>query len=174
METLPGIFVKIMLVAALGVLAYYGWLVMQNKKVVKEVAEIKAEHAQNIATAMNLKKRDEVLTRQAQLKEFNSLLAGHLYWSNVLPELAKVTLKYAKYTNLRASADGTLELGVTVPTLDDLDKYLQVFDQAKFNENFSDIRIGGFSKVTDETGSQIKFDARMKYNGNLLKYSEAK
>lgn len=169
-ETLPGVLVKVFFAIAICVLAYYGWTWVRISKLNKEIKNLSEQNAQNINSALNLGRRNEVLARQAQLKELDGILAHHYYWSQFFPELAKVTLKTAAYSTLKADVQGGLTLSVTVNSLNDLDKYLQVFDQAKFNENFSDVRIGGFHKVIDSNGTSVKFDARMTYNPNLLIY----
>ncbi len=169
-ETLPRVLVKVFFAIAICVLAYYGWTWIRIGKINKEIKNLSEQNAQNINTAMNLGKRNEVLARQAQLKELDGILSRHYYWSQFLPELAKVTLKTAAYSTLKADIQGGLSLSVTVNSLNDLDKYLQVFDQAKFNENFSDVRIGGFHKNIDSSGTTVKFDVRMNYNPSLLIY----
>ncbi len=172
-ETLPGIFLKLLLVVALGVLAYYAWLYIKINKVNAEITTIKEQNAKNLSTAFSLGQRDEVLSRQAQLKEFSSLVDKHVYWSHLLPEVAKVTLKTASYSSLRGVADGSMTLSVAVPSLNDLDKYLQVFDQPQFNKNFSDVKMGGFHKLVEEGTAMVKFDVQLKYNPNLLLYQSA-
>lgn len=168
---LPGLFVKLLVLILAAVVAYYGWSIIKERQVKKETASLQKKVAENKAAAAQNPDRDELLTRQQQLLKLSTLLDNHVYWSQVMPELAKATLKTAHYNSLKVAGDNTLVLNVNVPNLSELDKFLQVFDLPEFSKNFSNIRVGAFH--TSQNGDQtvINFEVKMAYNPALLKYN---
>ena len=168
---LPKIFASIFLVVLIILAAYYGWLIIESKKIASNIINVQAQINEEKKTGLNMPKRDEVLIRQQQLQGVNEAVANHLYWTQLLPELARVTLKSASYSNIKVGTDGKISMTVKVPTIGDLDKYLQVFDLPAFNKNFSDLRIGGYYKVQGEgNSSTINFYVMMKYNPDVIQY----
>lgn len=168
---LPKIFASVFLVVLIILAAYYGWKIIESKKIASNIINVQAQINEEKKTGLNMPKRDEVLVRQQQLQGVNEAVANHLYWTQLLPELARVTLKSASYSNIKVGTDGKISMTVKVPTIGDLDKYLQVFDLPAFNKNFSDIRIGGYYKVQgDDNSSTINFDVLMKYNPDVIQY----
>nr|MDQ3018735.1 hypothetical protein [bacterium] len=83
-------------------------------------------------------------------KELNILIKDHLYWSYILPELARVTLKSAKYTAIEAESTGKLNLTVSLASYDDLDKFLQIFDLPEYNQQFSNVKVMSLVKTQQE------------------------
>ncbi len=168
---LPKVFAKILLAVLVVLLAYYGWLILESNKVAKNIVSVENQIVEQKKTGLNMPKRDEVLIRQQQMQGITDVVNSHVYWSKLLPALAKVTLKKASYSNIKVGTDGVLTMGVNVPTVADLDKYLQVFDLPAFNENFSDVRVGGYYKEQGkDNSSSIKFDVIMKYNPAIIQY----
>ncbi len=106
--------------------------------------------------------RNEVITRQAQLIELEKLVNNHLYWSYLLPELARVTLKSAKYSNITADSTGNLALTVTLPSYGDIEKFMQIFDLPEYNQQFSNVQIVGIGK--SEKDSTLQTELRVKLN----------
>lgn len=173
--TLPKIVANIFLVVFIALVAYYAWLFVDSKRISSQIVVIQNQIIEEKKLGLNMERRDEVLVRQQQLQGVNEAVANHLYWTKLLPELARVTLKTASYSNINVNTDGMLSMTVKVPTISDLDKYLQVFDLPAFNKNFSDIRIGGYYKVQGEDSSSfINFDVMMKYNPEIIQYSSDK
>ena len=169
-SAIPKIVVRILVVVLLVLLGYYIWLFVTIKSTEDKIFQAQAKLNTDKQAALTIQNRDELFTRQLQLKSLADIISKHVYWSQLLPELARVTLKTSSYSTMRASADGSVDLSVTVPNLSELDKYMQVFDVAEFNENFNDIRIGGFSKVVSEKGTTIQFAVKMKYKPELIQY----
>lgn len=165
---------KLAIIGLLFLAAYYGWLTYKTRGIKKEIEGINQQIEQQKQDLAKVKERDEILTRQAQIKEFDSLISGHLYWSQLLPELAKVTLKNASYLSFRAQNDGTISMDVRVPSIEELDKFLQVFDSPKLNRYFSDLRIGGINKSFDKDIGYINVDIQMKYDQKLLQNQDIK
>ncbi len=174
-DIVPSILVKVFAGALIALVVYYGWIYIRINKTNAEIASIQEQIAQGRKDVVNTKERNELLTRQAQLKELNGVLGKHAYWSQIFPEIARVTLKTAKYSDIKASDEGDFSLSVEVPNISDFDKYLQVFDNPKFNANFSDLRVSGYHKSQDseENMANIKFDVKMKYNSSILNYNPA-
>ncbi len=171
-DIIPKIFARLFLLVLILLVIYYGWTVFSYGQVEKETVATQKKINDDKIAALSIPKRDEVLTRQLQLKTQEGLVSSHIYFSQLFPELARVTLKTASYSSLQAVADGSMTLNATVPSVDDLDKYLQVFDLPKFNENFSDIKIGGFHKASNLPGGStaLNFSVRMRFNPAVVQY----
>lgn len=170
----PKMLVRLFWAVLILLLGYYGWLFFDARSAQNKIIQAQNKISADLREAPGLERRQELLTRQAQLSHLSGLVEGHVYWSRLLPELASSTLKTVNYKSLTASKDGGVSLNAMVPSLEDLAKYMQVFDLAEFNENFSNIRIGGFSKVQGKTSTSIQFQVRMDYNPELIKYHDDK
>lgn len=136
--------VTIVFVAAL--LLYAGLFVM-SWRADKKIADTKRAIEDAFSVIQNNDQRKELITRQGQLKNINQLLTTHLYWSGLLPELARVTLTSAQYTSISANDDGTIELTVTVPSYSEAEKFLQVFDLPEYNQHFSNVKVMSLAKT---------------------------
>lgn len=174
-EIIPKIFARLFLLILVLLVVYYAWIVISYGKTENNIAKTQAKINSDRAAAMSLANRNEVLTRQLQLKTQADLISKHIYFSQLFPELARVTLKTASYSSLQAVSDGTMTLNASVPSVDDLDKYLQVFDLPAFNQNFSDIKIGGFHKTPSTSGGPtiLNFSVKMQYNPALIQYKDS-
>ena len=158
----------------LALLSYYGWAYLQNKKYDKKNQELAAVILQQKQELSSVKNRDELFSRQAQLKGYDELISGHPYWSQLLPELAKVTLKQVSYLSVKIDNQGVMNLSVQLPTMADLEKFLQVFDSAQLNKYFRDLRISGISKIQDEEKNYVRVDIQLNYDPSLLNFKSAK
>ncbi|MBI3231970.1 MAG: hypothetical protein HYZ51_02725 [Candidatus Doudnabacteria bacterium] len=161
---------KVALVAFLAVLSYYGWLAYKQKSAEKEIQELQTAIESQKQGLSEIERRDEVLVRQAQIKEYDSLISRHVYWSRLLPELAKVTLKQASYLFFQAENEGTINLALKIPSIAELDKFLQVFNSPKLNRYFSNLTIGGINKVQEDKQTYVRVDVKIKYDTSLLNY----
>jgi len=170
-QFLPGLFVKVLTVAVICLFAYYGWLFLKAKKLVNNISAAEKTISDSKTQAATMPGRDELLTRQAQLKELSGLISKHTYMSQLIPALAKVTLKTAIYTSLKSAGDGNMTLSVALPDMNELDKFLQVFDRPEFSKNFNNLRIGSIHKVQSNGRLYYKFDVIMTYNTSLLNYN---
>lgn len=173
-STIPKIFARVLAVVLLLLIGYYGWLYLDSNKVDREIVRLKAKINADRETAFSAPRRDELLTRQLQLKDVADLIASHVYFSQLMPKLANVTLKKASYSSLRVGVEGQLILSVNVPSLEELDKYLQVFNVPEINQYFSDIRISSYHKVQDKISTSISFQVTMKYNPGIIVYNGSK
>lgn len=171
-ETGPKIFVRIFVALLIALVAYYAWLFFSIKNAAAQIVTLQNQISADKQTALSTPDRDQLLTRQLQIKDLQGIIAGHLYWSQLFKPLADVTLKTASYSSLRVGTDGGLTMNVTVPTLTDLDKYMQVFDLPQFNKNFSEVHISGFNKIQGKNSTAIQFSVKMKYEQALIKYQD--
>lgn len=168
---IPRIFAKVFLVAIILLVAYYGWLVVDSKRVAQSILDTQTLINKEKQEGLNLPKRQEVLVRQQQLQAVNEAVANHLYWTQLLPELAKVTFNQVHYSSIKADTEGLVTMNGSVPTIRDLDKYLQVFDLSDYNKNFSDVRIGSYSKTQGaDNNTTVDFDVLMKFNPEVIQY----
>ncbi len=162
---------RLFLAVFVGIVVYWGWLWYSNYSLGNKIMAAEQTISEQKSEVAKDNGRQELLLRQQQLKELEKLLDSHLYWSQLMPELARVTLKNASYASIKGLSDGNLTLSVVVPSTEDLDKFLQVFDETvKFNKYFSNLRIGPINKIQSGQGLSTKFDVRMNYDPNLLKY----
>jgi hypothetical protein len=164
------IFVRLLLVVLVVLVVYDGWLFFQSKSIDGKISSVQTQIAGQTQQALDLTGRGELLTRQQQLKNLNTLVAAHVYWSQMFKPLADATLNTASYSNLQVGIGTNLILSAAVPSLTDLDKYMQVFNLPQFNQNFSDIRISGFTIAQGKNSSSVKFNVQMKYNPSLIQY----
>ena len=171
---LVSVISKLAIVGLLALAAYYGWVAFRQRDVKRGIEEIGLQIERQKQELSQVSERDEILTRQSQIKEFDSLISAHMYWSQLLPELAKVTLKNASYLSFRAQNEGTMTLEVKVPSIAELDKFLLAFDSPKLNRYFSDLKIGGINKVFDGDESYVSVSVQLKYDPKLLEYKAIK
>lgn len=173
LRLLPSIVAKFLMLVILAMFAYYGWLYTQNKKVNIETGAVEIKIIEAKKQAASIEKRDELLTRQGQLKQLESLIASHVYFSQIFKPLADVTLKTSWYSSLKAFSSGSISLSVVVPNIQELDKFLQVFNSPKFVENFSNVRVSGFKKIQENEQVSYSFEINMDFNANLLQYNNS-
>lgn len=171
-DSFPALLAKLLIAVLVLVVIYYGWLFWKSGQNVKQATDLQDKMASERSTALGLQQRNEVLTRQNQLQQYGNLEAKHVYWSNLLPALASSTLQSATYNSLKASPDGTITLDVIVPNLQELDKYLQVFDLPLYDQNFSNVRISAYHKVESKAGSGLEFEVRFDFNPSLITYKQ--
>lgn len=170
-EAGPKILSRVFLVVLGALVIYYAWLFFDSKSIDNKTSQVQVQIASDEQKVTSIQGRDELLVRQLQIKNLQALIGAHVYWSQLFPELARVTLKTASYTTLKVGLSDDLTLGVTVPSLADLDKYMQIFDLSQFNQNFSDIRINGFTKVQGTSSTAVQFQVSMTYNPSLIRYN---
>ncbi len=163
------LFVKLLVVVLILVVAYYIYLRVQISRTRSATASTLVKTQQIKADALADKARGEVVTRQGQLQSLDKLIKNHLYWSGLLPELARVTLKSSNYSSFGADGSGTLTLDVVVPTYADGEKYLQVFDLPQFNEQFSDVKVLSITKVQQDNTVQINLKIQLKFNPEFIR-----
>lgn len=160
-----------MLLLFLSVAAYAGlYLLNYLSKNNLETTNTKIEQLQTQALAS--KDRNELVTRQEQLKQLDVLVDKHLYWSSLLPELARVTLKSARYSEITATSDGKLELSVLLPSYGDIEKFMQIFDLPEYNKQFSNVRIVGIDNTQTGTTIETKLRLELTFNPALIKTSK--
>lgn len=150
-------------------LGLYGYLFYSDWSGQRQIAEHQAVITKAQNELDNNEKRAELITRQGQLKSANNLLAEHLFWSGVLPELARVTLNSAEYSTIETSEEGDLSLTVTVPTYSDAEKYLQVFDLPQYNKYFSNVRILALTRAQKDNLLQTTMRLKLTLDPELLK-----
>lgn len=150
-------------------LGLYGYLFYSDWSGQKKIAEHQSAIAEVQKDLENNAKRSELLVRQGQVKSANQLLANHLFWSGLLPELARVSLASAEYSSIETTAEGDLNLSVTLPTYSDAEKYLQVFDLPEYNKYFSNVRILSLSQAQKDKTLHTTMRLGLTLNPELLK-----
>jgi hypothetical protein len=163
--------IKLFIVVAIAVAAYYGWLYFQTNAVNKDIVNLTREIDDAQKTMNNTPEKQEVFTRQDQGKQLDTLVQNHVYWSHLFPEIAKATLKNSKYMNIHVAADGLLSMNVEVSSLQDLEKYLLVFDLAKFNKYFSNVHLSSLTQSQGVGTLAVRADIKMNFDPTLLKYN---
>ncbi len=162
---------RILMIIMVVLLAGYAYLFIDLRSTNSSLSTTKEKIASAQGEALNNKDRNELITRQGQLKELDNLIKGHLSWSYLLPELARVTLKSAKYTNIDADASGKLDLTIALSSYEDLEKFLQIFDLPEYNEQFSDVKVLSITKTqqadTGTTETTVKL--QLKFNPTFIK-----
>lgn len=150
-------------------LVFYGYLFYQGWNLNKKITESETKVEEYRSDIQNNKKRQELITRQGQLKSANQLIDKHIYWSALLPELARATLSTARYSNIDAGADGELSLTVTVPSYSDAEKYMQIFDLPEYNKNFSNVRLLTLTKTQEDRQFKTTMSLELTLSPDLLK-----
>ncbi len=135
----------------------------------KDLTAVKAKIQTAKAEALANQDRNELVTRQEQLAELETLVDNHVYWSYLLPELARVTLKSAKYSGIEASSDGSLTLVVNLPNYEEIEKYMQIFDLPEFNQQFSNVRIMSINTVETESTIETQLRIQLTFNPAYIK-----
>jgi hypothetical protein len=160
--------VKFFLAVLVLLVAYYVYLIVAVNGKNQGITSLEQQLLAQQQDLSKISGKEELFTRQQQLQQLMTLVAGHPYWSNLLPALASATLKTANFVSFQAMNDGTITLSVSVPSTQDLDEFLQVFDLPEFNQNFYDIKVGSIGKA--EVGNQLltQFNVNMTYNPSLL------
>jgi len=168
-ERFPSLLVKILIFVVVVLIGYYAWLYLQVYNVEKSIAQEQRDLSVAGQQVSSIGNRNEIYTRQAQLQQLDGLISKHLYWSHIFPVLANVTLKKSSYSSIKITKDGIINLSVTVPDLDSVDKFIQVFDQPEFYQNFSNLKLGAFHQAG---GNQpgFQFEATLDFNQAILKY----
>src|SRR6185503_8986060 len=87
----------VMLLVLVGSLGYYGFLFIQLKTANADITSLQSQISTDQQAAATIPNKNELFTRQLQLKSLDGLISKHVYWSQVLPSLAQVTLKTASY-----------------------------------------------------------------------------
>lgn len=170
LKLLPSLLVKLFVVLVLVLLGYYAWLFIRIGKLESDIKTSEANYAETLKKVVTTKNRNEVYTRQLQLKQFKTLLSGHIYWTNFFPALGQVTLKSAYFSNITASKEGELTLTVHVPDLENIDQFMQIFNQPDFNKTFNALKIGDFRLVQTDQSRDFTFEAHLKFSPAILGY----
>ena len=156
--------VLLILVVLIYVYFYFHHRSLQNK--INQVRG-KTVAAQNEITHNTA--RGELLTRQGQLVSLNPLLKNHVYWSGLLPELARVSLRQSAYTSIEAVSNGNLILSVKLPTYADMDKFLQIFDLPEYNRQFSNVRVLSINKAAEQGQNSYLMRVQLTFSTDFIK-----
>lgn len=166
---------RFLVAVLLGLVVFWAWLFFQGRNAKGTINRLEDQTTKQQQELSQNQWRDEVVTRQAQIKALDDLITNHLYWSQLLSELAKVTLKSASYLSFQAESENNeINLAVSLPSMADLDKFLQAFDSTQLNRYFSDLKLGGVGKVASKGQNFIRVDIQLKFNPELLKYQADK
>lgn len=167
---LPKVFVWVALFVFVGSVVYYAYLSVLIKKAKAETADFQLKIDSDKQEVLTIPQKDEIFTRQLQLKTLSGLIAKHIYWSQLFPKLASVTFNTATYSALRIGSDNSIVLSGIVPSIEDFDLYLQVFDQPDVYKYFNHVKISSFVKVQNKNTTSIKFEATIQYDPAIVQY----
>lgn len=160
---------RLMVVVVVAILAYYGYLFYASHKVQGQIDSLRTKTQTAQADAVSNKDRAQLLTRQGQLASLNPLIKNHTYWSALLPEVARVTLKQASYVTMQADSSGTMVLTVSVPDYASMDKFLQVFDMSQYNQQFKDVKILSINKSQEASNLNLNLRIQLSFNPDFIK-----
>lgn len=165
----PKLVARILMIAlAVAVLIYIILYIVNyttNSNLTTAQAQIQAVQSQ----ALGNKERNELVTRQEQLLELDTLIDNHVYWSYLLPEVARVTLKSAKYSEITARSDGKMELSVNLPSYADVEKFMQIFDLPQYNQQFSNVRIVAIDNTQNGSTIETKLRLELTFEPSFIK-----
>lgn len=150
----------------------YGFLAFDESRRGSEIDSIRAEIQSIEAQVTSSTELREILVRQGQVKGFQKVATDYSYWSRLLPELARVTLKTGGYASVNVDSDYQLRLGLVLPDFADFDKYLQVFDNPQFNKNLYNVRVVAASKYQSDQTKGVKVELEISVKPDLLRVSE--
>lgn len=156
------------------ILAYYGFLIYKGSKIASDTEAVNVEIGELQNKLLTDPNRNELLTRQSQLKDLQRLAKNHFYWSILLKELPKMNLKTASLLNFTANGQAQASLVVAVPSYADLDKFMQVFDRPEVNKTFTDIKIKSVTKTEQESKLLIKAKIELKHRLDFIKKTDDK
>ncbi len=160
---------RLLMVVLVAVVAWYAYLMFDGRKTASDIEKTQAKITQAETEALAAKGRGEVLTRQGQVKELDGLIKNHLYWSYLLPEIARVTLNTAKYTAVEADSTGKLTLSVAVATYEDFEKIMQIFDLPEYNQQFSNVTVLSINKAQHENEVETIVRIQLTFNPMFIK-----
>lgn len=163
------ILTKVMVGLLVLLVLFYGYLYFRQGQIQKEINSVRERTQAAQKEAIANSDRDELLTRQGQLAALNPLIEDHVYWSGLLPELARISLRQSSYVALSAVDNGNLILSVEMPTYADLDKFLQVFDLPEYNRQFSNVRTLSINKATEEGQTAYVMRVQLTFNTEFIK-----
>jgi hypothetical protein len=159
----------LLVVVFLLVLAWWGYLYFRTKSVTSEIATVQQRIITKQKQILADQNRKELLIRQGQLKAAETLLANHLKWSRLLPELARTSLRNASYLSFNADGKGGARMSVTVPDYKSFDQFLQAFDLPQYNEHFYKVTVSSVGKYQQGQTQAVRFEVAIEYDQNFLK-----
>lgn len=165
----PRVVARLMMIFLIVAVAVYAGLFLLSFLSNRSLSTAQKQIDDLQTAALASKDRNELVTRQEQLQQLNTLIDRHVYWSYMLPELARVTLKSARYSEISATADGKMELGVLLPSYSDIEKFMQIFDLPEYNKQFSNVRIVGIDNTQNGTTIETKLRLELTFDPKLLK-----
>jgi hypothetical protein len=166
---LAHLIARLLALVLLAVFAYYGYLQYSARSTAKDLKEVKDKTTQAQRDALGNKDRLELITRQGQMQNLDKLIKGHVSWSYLLPELARVSLRSASYASVEAASSGKMILTVSLPDYREVDKYLQIFDLPEYNEQFSDVKVMSITKAQQGTVLVTQLKIQLTFNPEFLK-----
>ncbi|HYE22795.1 MAG TPA: hypothetical protein VD998_04380 [Verrucomicrobiae bacterium] len=151
----------IMGIITVAVLAAGGFLYFLNGNVVNQTDQLKTDNL-SIQTKLDSSQGELVSAKnfQAQLKNIDTLLKGHVYWSGVFDELEATILKEAQYVVLSARSDLKMHAEGVVNSYTDLGKLILSLST---HENFSNVELLGVQRNSGQiTGFRFALDFEVK------------
>lgn len=160
---------RLMIVFLLLIAIAYAYLYFHQRSLQSQINTVRGQTATAQKEATTNTAREELLTRQGQLDALNPLIKSHVYWSGLLPELARVSLQQSSYISIEGVSNGNLVLSVRLPTYADADKFLQIFDLPEYNRQFSNVRILSMTKSADQGSSFFIMRVQLTFSTDFIK-----
>lgn len=159
----------LVLLGLIAISAYYIYLYFNTRKVNSSIIE--AQNAvKEITDHINTNSsRDEIITRQGQIKEYQQLDKNRIKWSQFIPELARITLNEVRYSSITATSDGKLELQAVTRDYKSVDRFLSVFEDKSYNRCITDVKLLSLSKTQSAQSLETRFTVQISFNPAMLK-----
>ena len=169
LQNLVPLLNKVFVVLLVLVMGIYGFLWYRGQADATATNQINDRIGQAQKALLNDPNRNELLTRQSQLRDLDSLTKNHFYWSILLKALPKMDLRSAVLESFTADSQGMATMVVSVSSYADLDKFLQVFNFDDVNKTFGDIQIRSVSKTEQDGVTAIKAKIQLRHRLDYLK-----
>lgn len=146
-------------------LGLYGVLQVKKNNVESEIVQ-KEEEISQLKSAIDSQADEinEAIAGQFTVATFSTLLESHIYWTKVLEEIGKVTLKTVSFKSLQAGS-GEAEFLVTgsATNFSEVGKFLLGFETSK---NFKNVKL--LSTNPGQTFGTVQFEVKVQMDKDLL------
>jgi Tfp pilus assembly protein PilN len=153
----------VVLLVSIGLTLYGMYMQQQLGSISSTLASTNAQIATIEREAKNLS------SFQNRLGKVRTLLENHVYWSQFIDALEKITLPSVSYDNLSVSTQGTLTLSASARNYATVARQLIAFQNA--NHLATSVHVNGATAQVNQLGDTIgaKFTITFVLNQNLLK-----
>ena len=146
-------------------LGLYGMLRVNKNNVVLDTAQKEQEISQlKSSIESQADEINEAVAGQFTAQTFAELFEKHIYWTKVLEEMGKVTLKTVSFQNLQGgSEEAEFIVSGTAASFSEVGKFLLGFETSK---NFETVEL--LSTEPDQVAGFVQFEVKVQMDKNLL------